>query len=69
MEHLLAVGGGGGEGGWGGWSCWGSDKALFIFWRRGRHVGGGGGGCSGNVVVGDERGEGAESNKTRRSPS
>ena len=38
----------------------------WVCWRRGRHVGGGRGG---NVVVGGERGEGAESHKTRRSPS
>ena len=44
------------SGRWGRWVCW----------RRGRHVGGG---CGGNVVVGGERGEGAESNRTRRSPS
>ena len=28
-----------------------------------------GGGCGGNVLVGGERGEGAESSRTRRSPS
>ena len=41
---------------WGRWVCW----------RTGRHVGGG---CGGIVVVGGERSEGAESNRTRRSPS
>ena len=55
VRVLGRVGGvGGGRWRWGRWVCW----------RRGRHVGSG---CGGNVVVGGE-GEGAESNRTRRSP-
>ena len=46
-EDVLAVGG---EGGWRGWSCWGSNRALFISWRRGRHVGGGAVGVVGTLL-------------------
>ena len=68
---VRAVGAVGAVGGgwWRAWSCRGSNRTLCISWRRGRHVGGGGGGCGGNVVVGGERGEGAESSKTRTSPA
>ena len=51
---------GGGGGGWCGWLCWTSNKALFfifwrsflISWRKGRHVGGEGGGHGSMWAVG-----------------
>ena len=55
---------GGGEcggGGWRRWSCWGSNRALLFFifwrsflisWRKGRHVGGEGGGHGSMWAVG-----------------
>ena len=50
----------GGGGGWRRWSCWGSNRALFfifwrsflICWRKGRHVGGEGGGHGSMWAVG-----------------
>ena len=72
----------GGGGGWRGWSCWGSNRTLFVsseygsMWAAGavgvleernacgRWVWGEGG-----KRLGGERGEGAESSTTRRSPS
>ena len=35
----------GGEGGM--WAVRAVGTRFFVFWRRGRHVGGGGGGCAG----------------------
>ena len=61
-----------GEGGWREWSCWGSNRMPFFFIseRKGRHVGGEGGGCNedggvGVWVAGRECAGGAEKRSVR----